>query len=797
MKARLVGPPQPGGAPGARRGVLMHSLLAALLALLSYSVGHRAGLQDASKLAAAAARPWAPAAAKGDAAAAGAAAQAAAAVTATKAAGDLEAAAAVTAAGRGKGGKQKEKAAAASGRASGCSLPVDFQFDVAGDQGMRSRTGSGLHWRACSNRRACSRDARLAQSTFSHPQPRAFRLPLVSRLIPQPTRRRTPAPTTCRRRCGGRASRGTQTIPTRHALAACAGSCAVQEARAGADALSHASLLPSPFCLDCPYAACSAPQELYDSMWTGQHTYQRLSCWGCRFAMDVVGRLNFTTVLDAGAGAWRARGMRAPACCFAFAKAWCLQPAGPAADWGAEPPVPSRPRAPSHTRASLQTTASNAGNGQIVRVMRMRGKAAWGVELSRAVLERDAPDLLKAGYVEQGTLADLPFQGARGSGWGGLPAAGPGCSLHGLGATCRQPRAPPTPSMRSRAPRSCACSPPRALERPLSPALPALPACPQTLSLTSSSRPTCWSTFAPRRRTPSSRSLCGSPRGTSSCPSASSPGRYRQPLGAGGAGRRPAARAAGACCAPLRPCHVLADQGPAALCSSSSPPRRTTTCTRCCARAPGGTPSSRRREPPSTSRCCGRCRCGRGRGHAGQRRLIGSLSRERERPQQQLPPAQHTPVASPLPSPAAFAHSFLRGSLFPSSQDKETRYSRAKGDFTECRMEGEEADGGRFEVCVVNSVSGELSLRGRRCCHRNPIHACARSRSRSLAARRLPAPLAGHRCAPAASRGACLLPSSPSADVAGGAAGAGGPQHAVHHAGECRGGALAVCVHGG
>lgn len=140
MKGRLVGP-QPGGATNTlaapKRGVLLHSALAALIAVLAYSVGHRAGLQDAATLAAAAARPWAAAAAEGDSSAAGAAAQAAAAAPAAAAAGDLAAAAAVmgAAAGGGKGGRKEggKAAAGTSGQASGCDLPfVDFTFDVAG-----------------------------------------------------------------------------------------------------------------------------------------------------------------------------------------------------------------------------------------------------------------------------------------------------------------------------------------------------------------------------------------------------------------------------------------------------------------------------------------------------------------------------------------------------------------------------------------------------------------------------------------------------------------------------------------
>lgn len=52
-----------------------------------------------------------------------------------------------------------------------------------------------------------------------------------------------------------------------------------------------------------------------------------------------------------------------------------------------------------------------AGNGQLVRALRARNRAAWGIELSQAVLERDAADLLAAGLVEQGSLTDLPYAG--------------------------------------------------------------------------------------------------------------------------------------------------------------------------------------------------------------------------------------------------------------------------------------------------------------------------------------------------------------------------------------------------
>lgn len=64
------------------------------------------------------------------------------------------------------------------------------------------------------------------------------------------------------------------------------------------------------------------------------------SCWGCRFAPAVVQRLKFHSVLDAG-----------------------------------------------------------CGNGELVRLLRRHGKNAFGVELSRAILEQESPDLLKQGIV--------------------------------------------------------------------------------------------------------------------------------------------------------------------------------------------------------------------------------------------------------------------------------------------------------------------------------------------------------------------------------------------------------------
>lgn len=91
-------------------------------------------------------------------------------------------------------------------------------------------------------------------------------------------------------------------------------------------------------------------QELYDKTWT-EGGYPRQSCWGCRFATDVIHKVQFHTVLDAG-----------------------------------------------------------TGNGALVRLMREHGKNAYGIELSRAVLEKECPDLLQKGYVEPGILTNLPYE---------------------------------------------------------------------------------------------------------------------------------------------------------------------------------------------------------------------------------------------------------------------------------------------------------------------------------------------------------------------------------------------------
>lgn len=91
-------------------------------------------------------------------------------------------------------------------------------------------------------------------------------------------------------------------------------------------------------------------QGVYDKSWT-EGGYPRQSCWGCRFAPDLIEKLQFQTVLDAG-----------------------------------------------------------TGNCAMVRLMRAHGKNSYGIELSQAVLQAECPDLLSKGYTEPGILSNLPFE---------------------------------------------------------------------------------------------------------------------------------------------------------------------------------------------------------------------------------------------------------------------------------------------------------------------------------------------------------------------------------------------------
>ena len=170
----------------------------------------------------------------------------------------------------------------------------------------------------------------------------------------------------------------------------------------------HASAAVAPLRRPGFKPAANSNQALYDRMWTASnHSYAQNSCWGCRFVADVVAKVEFDSVLDAGTGGkpkWVGREPRPlpHRCCV-----------GPPLGWPflSTPCLPPCPRPPDTPRTT--PPPATAGNGQVVRAMRRRGKAAWGIELSQAVLERDAGDLLEAGLVEQCSLTNLPYQGKK------------------------------------------------------------------------------------------------------------------------------------------------------------------------------------------------------------------------------------------------------------------------------------------------------------------------------------------------------------------------------------------------
>ena len=156
------------------------------------------------------------------------------------------------------------------------------------------------------------------------------------------------------------------------------------------------------------------------------------------------------------------------------------------------PPLAPRPAPPRPVRA---------GNGGSVRAMRLRGKAAFGIELSQAVLERDAPDLLAAGYVEQGSLTNLPYQGA--------------CSGCGEGAENRRG----CRGLLSRACWSCGAGQPRQ---------PGVPGCVQWVGGVDgrgSARPKCWGRARCQRRRPGAPSYSGSAQPLLACLPATFPSR--------------------------------------------------------------------------------------------------------------------------------------------------------------------------------------------------------------------------------------------------------------------------------
>lgn len=66
---------------------------------------------------------------------------------------------------------------------------------------------------------------------------------------------------------------------------------------------------------------------------------------------------------------------------------------------------------PSASQIKVQTVLdAGTGNGALVRLMREHNKNAYGIELSRAVLEKECPDMLQKGWVEPGILTNLPYE---------------------------------------------------------------------------------------------------------------------------------------------------------------------------------------------------------------------------------------------------------------------------------------------------------------------------------------------------------------------------------------------------
>jgi len=163
-------------------------------------------------------------------------------------------------------------------------------------------------------------------------------------------------------------------------------------------------------------------QEVYDKSWT-QGGYPAQSCWGCRFGADVVTRLPFHSVLDAGTGNGAlVRLMRKHG-----ARRLELDPARQKAAFLSQPyrkcflHTMRRAsavvyRAAGLSRLQMKTHGTLHPLDMVARLtclLRGAGKSAWGIELSKAVLDKECPDLLKDGYVEAGILTNLPYANSR------------------------------------------------------------------------------------------------------------------------------------------------------------------------------------------------------------------------------------------------------------------------------------------------------------------------------------------------------------------------------------------------
>lgn len=129
-------------------------------------------------------------------------------------------------------------------------------------------------------------------------------------------------------------------------------------------------------------------QEIYDKSWLAGG-YPKQSCWGCRFGVDVITRLPFHSVLDAGTGNGAlVRLMREHGEHFNF---WNSR--APLLSRRSQPPL--RPHAAgSGSRCRMQLEWSCLRWQPLSTGMHRAGKSAWGIELSDAVLKSECPDLL-------------------------------------------------------------------------------------------------------------------------------------------------------------------------------------------------------------------------------------------------------------------------------------------------------------------------------------------------------------------------------------------------------------------
>lgn len=147
-------------------------------------------------------------------------------------------------------------------------------------------------------------------------------------------------------------------------------------------------------------------QEIYDKSWLAGG-YPKQSCWGCRFGVDVITRLPFHSVLDAGTGNGAlVRLMRE------HSKQQGLQQFLDLCQ------RMRRACQPSVLRAFACSLGVRLCWQPLTCCIHRAGKSAWGIELSAAVLKSECPDLLKK-----------KVSGSDVAGHAQLPASAGGCNV--------------------------------------------------------------------------------------------------------------------------------------------------------------------------------------------------------------------------------------------------------------------------------------------------------------------------------------------------------------------------------